>query len=743
MSIYHLRLISFVTTGEAEKIRVLKTILILFTMLKRYLSLCPPHTQHRLNPSANHLLQTAYGKLPTANCLRKIVYCLLPLAYCLLLPGCVPPEFGKVKHEVVRPDFKDPKVQNIYNLQERQATDSLIRFFKDENPTYRYIAAMAFGSIRDKKALDSLATLLKDEIPDVRAAAAYAIGQIGDPKGEPILLKGFEAFDTIGRFARSNAAIMEAIGKCGSAKTLEALCNIKTFRETDSVLLEGQAYGIYRYGLRDTTSQQAIQKMLAFLEKPAIPQYIRLIAASYLGRIKIKYDTSTIVTISQLALTEKKPNIRMALVKALGKAEKPASIALTMESLYRVETDYRVKCNIVNAMTEFPYATADPIISRAVEEPNLHVALTAAQYYLQHGKESEGPHYWRMAKETPADWRLKYALYGAALKWDTWYPKQRDSILNEVKTFYEKATNPFEKAEALKALAQFGSNYDEIIAIALKKDIPLPVRTAAAEAISNIIKTNDYDHIFQGRLIHAKLEMRTAMYEFINSGDPGLMAVAATTIRQPGAEFNKKNLVANVDAIIEAMKKLTLPQELETYDELRQTVNFALDSASAIPKKKYGPIRPIDWRAINGVTDLMRASIKTSRGYIKLQFFTHNAPASVSNFVLLARSGFFNGKPFHRVVPNFVVQTGCPRGDGFGSLDYVIRSELTPLHYQEEGYVGMASAGNHTECSQWFITESPALHLDPNYTIFAKVVEGMNVVHQLHYGDVVETVIIN
>ena len=146
---------------------------------------------------------------------------------------------------------------------------------------------------------------------------------------------------------------------------------------------------------------------------------------------------------------------------------------------------------------------------------------------------------------------------------------------------------------------------------------------------------------------------------------------------------------------------------------------------------------------MTSMTDFSNALIKTSKGDIKLRLLRQNAPISVANFVNLAKTGFFNGKIFHRVVPNFVVQTGCPRGDGYGSLDYTISSELTPMHYNTEGYVGMASAGNHTECSQWFITQSPTLHLDPNYTIFAKVLEGMDVVDKLEVGDIVENVTIN
>jgi len=82
-----------------------------------------------------------------------------------------------------------------------------------------------------------------------------------------------------------------------------------------------------------------------------------------------------------------------------------------------------------------------------------------------------------------------------------------------------------------------------------------------------------------------------------------------------------------------------------------------------------------------------------------------------------------------------VIQGGCPRGDGYGSLAYSIRSELPLAYYDEEGYIGMASAGNHTEGTQFFITHSPTPHLDGGYTIFGKVTEGMDAVHQMEEGD--------
>jgi cyclophilin family peptidyl-prolyl cis-trans isomerase len=106
----------------------------------------------------------------------------------------------------------------------------------------------------------------------------------------------------------------------------------------------------------------------------------------------------------------------------------------------------------------------------------------------------------------------------------------------------------------------------------------------------------------------------------------------------------------------------------------------------------------------------------------------------VANFISLAQKDYFDKKFFHRVVPNFVIQGGCKRGDGSGSEDYSIRSEFSQRRYTT-GSVGMASAGKDTEATQWFITHSPTPHLDGRYTIFAVVESGMEVVQRIEVGD--------
>ncbi len=152
---------------------------------------------------------------------------------------------------------------------------------------------------------------------------------------------------------------------------------------------------------------------------------------------------------------------------------------------------------------------------------------------------------------------------------------------------------------------------------------------------------------------------------------------------------------------------------------------------------------PIDWSVFTTYGDSIQVALKTTKGVIRTKMFAKEAPGSVANFLSLAQNDFYDGKTVHRVVPNFVIQGGCPRGDGYGALDYSIRSELPQLYYDNEGYLGMASAGLHTEGTQWFITHSPAMHLNGKYTIFGKVIAGMDVVHNIEVGDKIEDVIIS
>ncbi|MES2691739.1 MAG: peptidylprolyl isomerase [Bacteroidota bacterium] len=140
------------------------------------------------------------------------------------------------------------------------------------------------------------------------------------------------------------------------------------------------------------------------------------------------------------------------------------------------------------------------------------------------------------------------------------------------------------------------------------------------------------------------------------------------------------------------------------------------------------------------------AEIHTAKGVMKIEFYEQDAPNTVDNFVTLAKKGFYNGLTFHRVIPDFVIQGGCPNGIGNGGPGYKIDCELTGGNqYHDKGVLSMAHAGRNTGGSQFFICHSRTntAHLDRNHTCFGKVVEGLDVIDQIRQGDVMEKVVIN
>ncbi|AAB85816.1 MULTISPECIES: peptidylprolyl isomerase [Methanothermobacter] len=128
------------------------------------------------------------------------------------------------------------------------------------------------------------------------------------------------------------------------------------------------------------------------------------------------------------------------------------------------------------------------------------------------------------------------------------------------------------------------------------------------------------------------------------------------------------------------------------------------------------------------------AVIETVKGDIELILFEEDAPNTVANFEKLSNSGFYDGLTFHRVIPDFVIQGGCPVGDGTGGPGYTIKCEINPNRHVK-GALSMAHAGRDTGGSQFFITLSPQPHLDGVHTVFGKVVRGMDVVESIERGD--------
>jgi len=140
---------------------------------------------------------------------------------------------------------------------------------------------------------------------------------------------------------------------------------------------------------------------------------------------------------------------------------------------------------------------------------------------------------------------------------------------------------------------------------------------------------------------------------------------------------------------------------------------------------------------------MKKAIITTERGVMTVAFYEKDAPNTVKNFIDLAEKGFYNGLTFHRVIPDFVIQGGCPNGTGAGGPGYKINCELDgDNQYHDRGVLSMAHAGRNTGGSQFFICHSRknTAHLDRNHTCFGRVVEGLEVIDVIRQGDVIEKI---
>jgi peptidyl-prolyl cis-trans isomerase B (cyclophilin B) len=140
---------------------------------------------------------------------------------------------------------------------------------------------------------------------------------------------------------------------------------------------------------------------------------------------------------------------------------------------------------------------------------------------------------------------------------------------------------------------------------------------------------------------------------------------------------------------------------------------------------------------------MKKAIIETNKGTITLELFDDDAPITVANFIQLSKRGFYNGLKFHRVIPDFMIQGGCPNGTGTGGPGYTIPCELSgSKQFHDRGVISMAHAGRNTGGSQFFICHNRqnTAHLDRNHTVFGKVVENIDIIDSIAQGDIIKSI---
>lgn len=310
--------------------------------------------------------------------------------------------------------------------------------------------------------------------------------------------------------------------------------------------------------------------------------------------------------------------------------------------------------------------------------------------------------------------------------------------------------------EILRAFARFNTtDLPEILRLCLKNkdifvrataadllaDLPASQETASAlrDAVSRALKS-DYDYN------DAQLALLDALHKTDPNGSFDVFCAASNSVdylvRKKAIEILSDS--GNKESCLNSPKPSSGNSEMLEVSKLSGKLRvFKYKPGN---KTKQGQILNSQadyYRAARRKNGTVRAEVLTEKGTFFIDFFPEEAPLTVENFIKLARRGYFNGVEIHRVVPNFVMQDGDPRGDGNGGPGWSIRCEINTLPY-ERGIVGMALSGKDTGGSQWFVTHSPQPHLDGGYTVFGRIDEaGMKIVDSIVRGDKILKIIIH
>jgi cyclophilin family peptidyl-prolyl cis-trans isomerase/HEAT repeat protein len=606
--------------------------------------------------------------------------------------------------------FADPVMSKIADLQDRRSSDSLYTFFKHENPAYRKEAALAFASIQDSAAVDQLSNLLQAD-PDtmVRRSAAFSLGQIRSQKSVRLLEAAIANEQDVN--VRNEA--LEAYGKV--TRQWKPLTS-------DADVNEGIAWSLFRSGQNNAVDPQHYSIASSLLAEKE-NERTRLGAAHFFSR-GARNPGKFLSVISNAALNDPSPEVRMAAASALRKIVNDTSL-IALENVLKNEKDHRVRVQALAALQAFPFEKSKDHLLGALNDVTVNVGITASEAV----KASVTENYWiDLANRVNEikNWRIQANIYEAILK-----VTDNKSVIDEIKRNYQNSYNPYQKAALLSALRGSVNSAEFIFQEMTKADTPV-VRSSAAGALVALNRSNKFQPSMKKRFV----EIYKAGVE---TGDVAVIGAIAGALTD--STLGYRAIITDYSFLQNAKSKLSLPRDIETLQPLEAAIAY-FEGRKIAPEVINEFNHPIDWSLVRQLPKDLTAVIKTSLGNITIRLLVEQAPGSVANFVALANNNYFDNKLFHRVVPNFVIQAGCNRGDGWGSEDYSIRSEFTPTRYKT-GSMGMASAGKDTEGTQWFITHSPTPHLDGRYTIFAEVINGMEVVQRMEVGERITDVEIN
>jgi len=594
----------------------------------------------------------------------------------------------------------------------------------DPDPDVRDMAAFGLGLIADAAAVAPLTKALADASPLVRGRAAEALGQIGvaQPQQAPDEARK-EMAAAIGRVAAEYARNPSVTSLQPDAETWPAAPEAEAFRLAIYALVRLKAY----------------EPLAAAVLEPGGARITNWWPVAYaMGRIE---DPRAQPALRQMLNGPGKYSAAFA-ARGLGVLKDPAAVEPLLAIVNAPEAPLEVVVSAVRALASIGDRRAvAPLVKLASEaaDPNVRLQAVAALGTLR-GMDGLATVQDLLTDQWPA--MRATALRAAA------------SIDVENFVLVLSGMEPDPQWSVRSALAEvLGTLPPEVVlerARSMLQDEDRRVIPAVLTALVRL-KAPDAASLALAQLKEPDFVVRATAARIVGELKPAGGAEAlreALTLAQGDAAIDAR--AAMLSAIAEyggAPATATLKEALADKDwavrvhaaGLLSRLDPSGDYRSAIRPAPGQPVAPYGDPQLVAPAYSPHVFIETARGTIEFELAVLDAPQTTSNFVTLARKGFFNGLQIHRVVPNFVVQDGDPRGDGTGGPGYTIRDELNERPFVR-GTVGMALSWKDTGGSQFFITHSPQPHLDARYTAFGHVVNGMDVVDRIQQGDTIQRV---
>ena len=670
----------------------------------------------------------------------------------------------------------DRATREILELQDSRSLGNgkLVTYLSNHDAKLRFRALVALANIQDTSTLSAVTPLLQDKVARVRQGAAFAIGQIGAAPVESLLVVRLNDEKNAGAAAR----ILEALGKSGDRRAMRRILTYKAPTGWHAVTGE-QALTLGRFAIRGVKSPAAAR--WCFDQLSTRDARIRWKALYALWRLCPSGTVDSLIQRSEQLLRglmlDKSSDVRLQLATLLGKTSSPLGKAILRDFAKREfpAGSWRVQVQLVRSLAT--WANRDPALLEDLAK-TLHRWNDDVRIAAFHAVSDLPP---KVLRPSPASDLLRREIRNIAdlktvpemtrAEAVVAYAKVAPADFRYAAWLNRKDLSDLFKSKILEAMSlipnpeylatMMGELNSESIRLSMAawEFVPRMLQPASLNTVQDSGGSVDQvpDQLYrQAKVALLRDDMAITTLVAIALRDSAVnvllqangraddivedLMLAYTQLASPSDVEAMQAVLRTLGAIGDSRCVPVLERALTDQD--RTVVVEAANALRSITGEDYSDRIPAeahpevhhDWAAFDRIKDHARATIQTSKGTIRMRLLKEDAPFTVLSFVTLARKKFYDGLTFHRVVPNFVIQGGDPRGDGWGGPGYAIRTEVSLVNY-ERGSVGMASAGKDTEGCQFFITHTPTPHLDGRYTIFAEVERGKSVVDAIQVGD--------